>query len=84
MCVCDEEKAERIAEELANVKKYLSHGYVIDYEEARKIGLTVKYLPPSDPLWQALWRLYCTYEIDIRSKQLVKIFESADVSLSLS
>ena len=84
MCVGDEEKAERIAEELANVKKYLSHGSVIDYEEARKIGLTVKYLPPSDPLWQALWRLYCTYEIDIRSKQLVKIFESADVSLSLS
>jgi ATP-dependent protease ClpP protease subunit len=84
MCIGDEAKAERIAEELANVKKYLSHGYVIDYEEARKIGLTVEYLPPSDTLWQALWRLYCTYEIDIRSKQLVKIFESADVSLSLS
>ena len=84
MCAGDEETAEQIASELADVKKYLSHGAVIDAEEARRIGLQVEYLEPDTPLWKALWQLYCDYEIEVRSKKLVKIFESADISLTLS
>lgn len=83
-CKNQPERAKEIAEKLTSTERYLSHGTVIDHKEARKeLKLCVKYLPPSDPLWQALWRLYCHYEIDIRDEKLVKIFESSTVSLSL-
>ncbi len=83
-CKGQPERAKEIAGKLADTKRYLSHGTVIDHKEASKeLKLCVKYLPPSDPLWQALWRLYCHYEIDIRDEKLARIFESTTVSLSL-
>ena len=80
----DDQKAKQIASELANVKKYLSHGAVIDAEEASRLGLNVQYLEPEDNLWKALWQLYCDYDLELRTKRLVKIFESAEVSIALS
>lgn len=76
--------AKQIAHKLVDPKRYLMHGTVIDHNEASSLGLTVKYLSPNDPLWQAIWRLYCTYEIDLRRDKLAKIFESTKVSIPLS
>jgi hypothetical protein len=85
MCKDDARKARSISNKLANVKKYLSHGTVIDAKEAsERIGLKVKFLSPDNNLWEALWRLYCDYELDIRRNKYVKIFESSDVSIPLS
>ena len=77
------ERAKEIAERLTDTKRYLSHGTVIDYQEARDIGLAVEYLSPTDELWQLIWRLYCAYEIDMRNSGTAKLFESRTVSLPL-
>jgi ATP-dependent protease ClpP protease subunit len=83
-CKGNPKRAKQIARKLAGTKRYLSHGAVIDYQEASKeLKLRVKYLPPTDSLWQAIWRLYCSYEIDMRDEKLAKVFESTTVSLSL-
>jgi hypothetical protein len=50
----DHAKADEIAADLVNVKKYLSHAAVIDSERARSLGLNVRFLPHDDILWQAL------------------------------
>lgn len=87
MCRGDEGLANRIAEELTNVEKYLSHGSVIDWEEAKNIGLNITYLPPDDPLWELVWRLYCTYLVDMQAVgeqgKVSKIFESEHVSIAI-
>jgi ATP-dependent protease ClpP protease subunit len=75
--------AKQIAKKLLDPKRYLLHGTVIDYNEATTLKLCVKYLPPHDPLWEMIWRLYCTYEIDMRKEKLAKILESESVSLPL-
>ena len=76
-------KAKRIAKALTDTERYLSHGTVIDHKEASSIGLRVEYLNSDDELWQRIWRLYCTYEIDIREEQVAKVFESEAVSLPI-
>lgn len=83
-CKNEPKKAGKIAHKLVDPKRYLMHGTVIDHNEARDLGLSIKYLPPNDPLWQAIWRLYCTYEIDLRQDKLAKIFESTKVSIPLT
>lgn len=78
------EEAKKIAKKLLDVAEYLSHGAVIDHLEAKKIGLNVLFLEPSSELWQALWRLYCSYEVALnRGGAGNKIFESSKVSLVL-
>jgi len=83
MCKGNKEKAENIANELLNVKKYLSHGAVIDYKEAKTIGLNVEYCDPSKELWQAMWRLFASYEIVLNQQNAQKVFESSRVSIIL-
>ena len=80
-CKGDPKKANKIARTLVNTKRYLSHGTVIDHREAKSIGLDVEYFKPSDATWQKIWRLYCTYEIDMRNSNYAKIFESDQVSI---
>lgn len=83
-CENNPKKAEKIARKLVDPKRYLSHGTVIDHTEASKeLGLNVSYLPPNSSLWQAIWRLYCTYEVNMREEKLAKIFESETVSIPL-
>jgi hypothetical protein len=83
-CKNDEKKATKIAGKLADTKRYLSHGTVIDHTEASEdLGLCVTYLKPRDELWQRIWRLYCCYEMDLRNDKLVKLFESSTVSIPL-
>jgi len=77
-------KAKRIAKSLVSTRRYISHGTVIDHSEATSLGLAVEYLAPDDALWQAIWRLYCAYEVDIRKESLAKVFESATVSIPMT
>jgi hypothetical protein len=84
MCKGDLEKAKKIAKELSDTKKYLSHAVVIDAKEAKKMGLNIESLGPENNLWQSIWRLYCFYEVDMRNAGLVKIYESSTVSISVS
>jgi hypothetical protein len=69
-------KAKQIAETLINIDKYPNHGSVINYEEAKAIGLNVIYKPFNDPVWQAYWLLYTKYLVMMREKSGIKIFES--------
>lgn len=77
----DETGARRVAEELTDIEKYPNHGAVINYQEAIELGLNARYLPYSDPIWQAMWRLYVRYQVEMREKALVKVFESSSASV---
>lgn len=82
MCADNPAKAEEIADRLLDVARYLSHGIVINHEEARDMGLKVEYLPPENELWRALWILHCVYQADVRTiPDTVKFFESGSVSI---
>jgi ATP-dependent protease ClpP protease subunit len=69
----------KIASDLMDVSAYPSHGQMIGWEAARNIGLTVEYLPLTDPVWRKYWALYCHLRLAIEGDQ--RIFESNYVSL---
>lgn len=73
----DQERAAQIARRLTDVEQYRSHGMVIDWREAREMGLNVSFLETDDSLWRQLWSLFLAYQIE----NLVKIFETRKVSL---
>ena len=77
------DKAAAVANRLLDVDRYLSHGIVINHEEATEMGLRVDYLPPDNELWRALWVLHCVYQADLRASrgETAKFFESNRVSL---
>ncbi len=80
----DPKKAEEVTEKLVDTKKYLSHGIVIDHNEAEhEIKLKVEFIEKTDKLWQAIWRLHCDYLVDIDEKKLLKLFESKDISFPI-
>lgn len=78
----DPDKAHEIAEKLNDSQNYLSHGAVIDTDEAQELGLTVNVLPREDDLWQAYWRLYCEMRISLNSPER-RLFEGRRVSLNI-
>lgn len=61
---------------------YMSHGAVIDFEEAKKLGLNVTYLQPDDVLWRQLWMLYCMYDYDTKANGIGRIVEGDKFSIS--
>lgn len=69
----------KIAKELMDTKKWLSHGQMIGAADALKLGLNVEYLEMSSPEWQGYWHLYCLQRLAITDKQ--KLFESDYASL---
>lgn len=71
------------AAELANNRKWLQHSVPIDYIEAKKLGLNVTYLEPTDPLWQRYWALFCEQRL-ARHPEDCKLFESDYVCIPLS
>jgi ATP-dependent protease ClpP protease subunit len=75
--------AKSIAERLADVKQYSSHGMVIDHEEAKKMGLNVEFQSPDSSLWSCLWKLHASYDMMSRQSSIAKIMESRRVSLML-
>lgn len=69
----------KIAADLLDTTKWLSHGQMIGHQEARDIGLAVEYLDPENDLWKEYWQLYCYQRFEIEGKQ--KLFESNFASL---
>jgi ATP-dependent protease ClpP protease subunit len=76
------EAAEGLAADLCNVKKWLSHGVVIDADQATLLGVKVKKLSQDDNLWKQIWYLHCCYGVLFRRTPISKIYESTTVSLS--
>ena len=54
----DEEKIEEISEKL--VRGYSHHGYCIDLDEVRDIGLVVE--EPDAKEWEVIWKIYKCYK----------------------
>lgn len=77
----DPAAAEKLAADLCNVKKWLTHGEVIDAGEAEKLGVNVLKLNQNNDLWKKIWYLHCCYGVLFRQTSIAKIFESAVVSL---
>ena len=61
---------------------YLSHGAVIDYDEAKELGIKAEYLSPESDLWRRVWLLYCMYDYDTKQGGIGKIFEEKKWSIS--
>lgn len=70
-----------VIRKVSQTEGYLSHGAVIDFEEARKLGLAVTYLDQKDDLWRRIWLLYSMYDYDTKQLSLGKVFESVRYSL---
>ena len=71
----------QIASDLMDRRRWPSHGQMIKWEDANQIGLTVEYLPQTDPLWHEYWDLYCLLRLAVKDNE--KIFESNYASLIL-
>ncbi|MFA5020528.1 MAG: hypothetical protein WC517_00470 [Patescibacteria group bacterium] len=72
------EKAENIAKNLADHKKYLSHGRPIGINEARSIGIRISDLRDNLPLREKIWELYCILEIMLDRSPIIKLYENSN------
>lgn len=77
-----EEELQLVLNKLSSSSQYNSHGAVIDYSEAKEIGLTVEWMEPEGPLWRAVWLLYCLYDHDTKMNGLGRIIEGAINSIA--
>jgi len=74
--------AKKLAKKLCNVKEWLSHGVVIDADQARdELKINVLKLEQNDELWKEIWYLHCCYGVLFRRTPISKIYESSSVSL---
>jgi hypothetical protein len=80
-CRDDDKKAEEIAAHLGDVKRFRSHGAAINAKEAREIGLEVEELDHDDQLWEAIWRLWCEYDLALRQNNWGYVFEGRKASI---
>jgi hypothetical protein len=71
----------KIAAELTDTKKWLSHGQPIGWQDASQMGLIVEFLEPTSQPWQAYWQLYCHQRLAVKDTE--KLFESDYASLTL-
>lgn len=67
--------------ELLDTRRWLSHGQMISWEDARDplIGLTVEHHSYHSAEWQWYWRLYCLQRLAVGERQ--KLYESDYASL---
>lgn len=75
-------EVESVITKISSATGYMSHGAVIDCNEAKELGLDVEYLPPENELWRRVWLLYCLYDYDAKAKNLGKIFEGHKFSIA--
>lgn len=71
-----------IAGKLSNSAEWLSHGAVVNADDAQSLGLAIDYRDEHENEWQAYWRLYCEMRIELQSNT-EKLFESDYASLKL-
>ena len=72
------EKADGIAKNLADHKKWLSHGRPIGINEAKTIGIKVSDLRENMPLREKVWELYCVLEILLDRSPIIKLYENSN------
>jgi hypothetical protein len=77
----DKVEINKLIEKLSSTQSYLSHGAVINVEEAHNLGLVVNYMQPKDETWKRIWLLFCMYDYDCRQLGYSKIFEGERISL---
>lgn len=58
-----------IAASLIDTKKWLTHGQMIDYNDAQSMGLTVEVRGSDDDQWQALWKLSASHGSPQRTRR---------------
>lgn len=71
-------KAKRIAKQLANHKKYLSHGRPIKIDDVQKLGINVRDLRKEPQLRNNIWSLYCATEILLDRSPIMKLYENSN------
>lgn len=77
-----EEELQQTLNKLSSATQYNSHGAVIDFSEAKELGLNVEWMDPKSDLWRAVWLLYCLYDHDTKSSDLGRIVEGAVNSIA--
>lgn len=70
-----------IAQALMNTRRWRSHGQMIDWQDARTLGLNVEYVAGQSPCWRELWQLYCLQRLEIDDGH--RLFESDRVWLRM-
>ena len=71
-----------IASKLSSSAQWLSHGAVVNADDAASVGLRVDYRDEHENEWQAYWRLYCEMRL-LLSSNTEKLFESDYASLQM-
>lgn len=77
-----EQNIEKAMSKLSSPAGYGSHGAVIDFSEAKALGLPVTWLDPTCNLWKRIWMLYCIYDADTKQDDIGKIFEGVLYSIA--
>lgn len=76
------EEVDDVIKKISSTNGYKSHGAVIDYYEAKALGLSVEYLNAEDDLWKRVWLLYCMYDYDTKANGIGRIIEGNRLSIS--
>ena len=78
----DEEALSGVIAKVSSSTAYRSHGAVIDFSEAKQLGLSTSWMPPEGDLWKKVWLLYCLYDFDTKTRNLGRIIEGAVNSIA--
>ena len=78
----DKTEIDGVIAKISDSGGYMSHGAVIDFDEAKALGLAAEYLEPDDEIWRRIWLLYCLYDYDTKVKKLGKVFEGNKFSIA--
>lgn len=78
----DETEIQEILAKISSTNGYKSHGAVIDFDEAKSLGLAVQFLQPDDELWKRIWLLYCMYDYDTKAHQIGRLVEGGKFSIA--
>lgn len=78
----NKQEIDDVIAKISSANGYMSHGAVIDYTEAKNLGLAVSFLKPDDNLWKQLWLLYCMYDYDTKANGIGRIVEGEKFSIS--
>lgn len=71
----------KVASDLLDTTRWLSHGQMIGHADADQLGLDVQYLDPESIEWQLIWQLYTLQRMAVKDD--CKLFESDWVSVPL-
>jgi ClpP class serine protease len=75
-------EVDRAVDEFSDPTKTLSHGRMIDYRQARSVGIEVKYIPNDSDIWETILELLfrSTNFLNMEASR-IKLYECSTVSL---